>query len=61
MDKQCELLRIKDLLPMLGISRTRLYSWIEHGHFPRPFHVAPKVPRWRRSTVEAWLASREAA
>ena len=54
-----ELLTVADVCRQLRVSRTRLYERIANGSIPRPFHLAPRCPRWRRETIERWIAARE--
>jgi len=52
-------IRVKELLKVLGIHRQTLYLWMKSGNFPRPIKLAPKCIGWRESTVEKWLQDRE--
>lgn len=54
-----QLLRMRDVCELLGVKRDRIYKLVAAGHFPRPIHVSPRAPRWRRETIESWLAERE--
>ena len=49
------ILRIQDVLDMLGISRACLTKWRSQGHFPQPMQIGPRLVGWRASTVEAWI------
>ena len=46
---------------MLSLSRPTLWRLVKRGAFPRPLRLSPRRIGWRRSTIEAWLAEREAA
>ena len=54
-----ELLRLMDVCRLLKLSRSRLYAHVEAGRIPKPIHIAPRAPRWRRDVIESWLAERE--
>ena len=56
-----ELLRVIDIAAICNLSREQLHRRIARGDFPKPFYLAPKCPRWRRATIEAWLSELEAA
>lgn len=52
----------KDVLRMLGCSRTTLHNYRKRGVFPQPFTLVPGgTNRWRRSQVQHFIDSREAA
>ena len=54
-------LRIRDLVDAIGLSKARIYEMVAAGEFPRPIRLGPRAVGWRRSDVEAWLDSRPAA
>ncbi|HJK95818.1 MAG TPA: helix-turn-helix domain-containing protein [Polyangiaceae bacterium LLY-WYZ-14_1] len=54
------LLSPTQLAAYLGVGRTTVYDWMTAGKVPPPFYLSRKSPRWRRSTVDAWIAEREA-
>ena len=51
------LLTITDLSQMLGVPVDTLYGWRHRGLGPRGYRVGRHV-RYRRASVEAWLAER---
>lgn len=51
-------LRTKDVLNMLGISRTTLYAWMQGSDFPPSLKLGARVVGWRYTEIEAWIASR---
>lgn len=51
-------LRTKDVLNMLGISRTTLYAWMQEGSFPPNIKLGSRAVGWRAADIEAWLAKR---
>ena len=61
MEIKPELLRVADLCALLRLSRTQIYRKIAAGSLPPPFHLGPNTPRWRRATIDRWLAERERA
>ena len=56
-----ELLRVRDVAQILNLSRERVHRLVAKGTIPKPFYLAPRCPRWRRSAIERWLAERERA
>jgi prophage regulatory protein len=58
---QEEILRKPRVLEIVGIGNTSLYDLLKRGEFPRPIRLGVRAVGWRRSDVNAWLASRETA
>ena len=56
-----ELLRLNDILRLMGISRSELYRMMKSGEFPRPLKIGERAVAWRRSVYEDWISSRPAA
>ena len=58
-----ELLTVSEVGELLKLSRSRVYAHVAAGRIPKPIHIAPRTPRWRREEIESWierLAAREA-
>ena len=58
------ILRTRDVLPLVGVARTTLWSYVRDGFFPRPLRLGGPKSRavgWRRADVERWLSERPAA
>ena len=52
------ILRTRDVLALLGISRTTLWRRVQSGDFPAPVRLGGKGSRavgWRREDVERWM------
>jgi prophage regulatory protein len=56
-----ELLRKRDILQWLGVTADTLARWRRAGRFPQPLQIGPRVIRWRRSDIVAWLDTRPTA
>jgi prophage regulatory protein len=52
------LVRKRELLGSLKISRTSLERMMAAGTFPRPQKIGARAVAWRESDVEAWIAAR---
>ena len=55
------ILRLKEVLQRVGISRAQLYSLMGEGHFPRNFGLSGPGGRavgWLESDIDDWVASR---
>ena len=55
------LLTPAQVMTAIGVSRTHFHRMVERGEFPAPIRVSPKCPRWRRGTVETFIADRDEA
>ena len=56
-----ELLRLRDLLKVVPVSRSVIYDMMKAGEFPKPVKVGPRAVAWRMSDVRDWIDSRPAA
>lgn len=54
-----QLLKTHEVASLLGVDRTCIWCWYTTGKFPKPIKLG-RATRFRRSDVEAWIASRPA-
>lgn len=54
-----EIWRKPRVLAAIGLGKSWLHDAIKRGDFPAPLQLSARAVGWRRSDVEAWLASRE--
>ncbi len=52
------LLRLRDVLTVVGLSRAHVYHLVKNGLFPRPIALGSNCARWVQSEVQAWVADR---
>lgn len=52
-------MRLPEVLAVLGVSRTTLYRWTQDGTFPRPITLGPRLVGWPASEVEDWVKNRQ--
>ena len=52
------LLRLKEVVQMVGLSRTSIYRLVDSGDFPHPIRVGPRAVRWRLRDIEQWISER---
>ena len=57
MEEPDRLLRMEEILAMLGISESTLRRMIDEGRFPKPIYIAQRSPRWWRSEILKWIES----
>ena len=57
------LLTAAQVCELLRISKSCLYDWQNpespryRSDFPRPVRLGPNMVRWRKTDIEAWIAS----
>ena len=56
-DQMPELLTRGETARLLKVTPQTLRAWQEHGHGPRPIALSPKVVRYRRDDVAAFLTA----
>ncbi len=55
-----DLLRIQEVAMMLNLGESSVWRHVKNGDLPKPIKIGGTT-RWRRETLEAWIASQEAA
>ena len=56
MDVEVKILRMRDVLARVPVSKAKLYRMMSQGAFPRPVRLGG-VAVWRADDVEEWLKS----
>lgn len=51
------LLRLRQVLDRVGLSKATLYRKISAGEFPKPVSVGRISVRWRETDVGGWIAA----
>lgn len=51
------LLDVHQVCEMLGVSRSTLHVWTKRGFLPSPIRLGPKLLRWERESLQAWIRS----
>ncbi|MEQ1694347.1 MAG: AlpA family phage regulatory protein [Hyphomicrobiaceae bacterium] len=54
-----KLMRPKEVMELIGISRRTLYMWIKSEKFPRPRAISTRITGWPAGEVNDWLAAQE--
>jgi len=52
-----KLLKIKDVLMHVPVSRSQLYAMVAAGKFPRPIHLGGSGAFWIEDELVAWMDS----
>lgn len=58
-----KLLRLKDVMLVIGVSKSTIYDWMNprskrFSGFPAPIKISAKSVRWDLNEIEIWLANR---
>jgi Predicted transcriptional regulator len=53
--KDYRVLRLPEVLSLMGISRATFYRGVKSGKYPRPLHPSERVSAWPLEEIEALL------
>lgn len=54
-----KILRIKQVVERIGLSRTTVWRMVKRGQFPPPIALYGRNIGWRDATVTSWILERE--
>ena len=57
MKEEERLLNVKEVIKLIGVSRTTLHRMVVSHQFPQPIRVGQRATRWRLSEVLEWMSS----
>ena len=57
-DNQKRIIRLRQVLEQVGLSRATIYKMIGRSEFPRPVQIGRRSVGWLAEEVNAWLKSR---
>jgi prophage regulatory protein len=52
------LLRLKEVLLRVSLSRSSVYRLVAAGQFPSPVQLGPRSVAWKAAEIDAWIANR---
>ena len=52
------ILRMPDVVALVGVSRMTIIRWYQAGTFPRPVQLGVRSIGWHRDDVDHWLETR---
>lgn len=59
--KKNRLIRLPEVLEMVGCARTSIYVWQKTAGFPQPVRIGARAVAWRESDLLEWLENRPKA
>ncbi len=58
MTTEVRLIRLRELLGIVGLGKSRIYELIRSKEFPEPVRLTMKAVAWRSDAVQQWIAER---
>ena len=55
---RCRLMRLPEVLALVGVAKSTLHAWITAGLFPAQVQIGPRVVGWRSCEVDDWMSNR---
>lgn len=55
------LLRLPEVLALVGVSWRTLLRWEREGRFPKRYKIGPRVVAWKECEIQQWFAERDVA
>ena len=53
------LIRMRELIKILSMSRANIYLLMYKGKFPKNFKIGEQTAVWRLSVIEEWIKQKE--
>ena len=50
------LLRLKQVILKVGLSRSQIYKLIAKGSFPEQIKIGPKISAWSERKIDQWIS-----
>lgn len=57
-DDRTRLLRLKEVMDIVGMKRSTIYEHIQTSKFPRPINIGPRAVAWLNTDIQNWIAQR---
>jgi len=56
MNETKRLLRLKQVVLKVGLSRSQIYKLIAKGSFPEQIKIGPKISAWPEHAIDQWIS-----
>jgi prophage regulatory protein len=60
-DDRTRLLRLKQVIEIVGMKRSTIYERMSASSFPRPINLGPRAVAWLNTDIQNWIAERASA
>jgi prophage regulatory protein len=58
MATEVRLIRLRELLGIVGLGKSRVYELVRSNEFPEPVRLTMKAVAWRSDEIQQWIDSR---
>jgi prophage regulatory protein len=55
------IMRIREVMEMVGIGRATIYRLLSRGDFPKPLKLGERSIGWREDEIQSWIEGRDRA
>jgi len=55
---ETRLLRLPEVMRVVGLRRSAIYARVAQGTFPRPISIGARAVAWSSDAISAWVADR---
>ncbi len=49
------IIRLPEVIQIVGLSRSTIYKAISENNFPQPTKLSPRVIGWSEKTIQQWI------
>jgi len=53
--KNLQIIRLKELTKILGVSSTTIYRWMDSANFPKSIKLSARAVGWYEEDILEWL------
>lgn len=53
-----QIIRLRDVILLTGLSRSSIYAFVKSGTFPAPIKLSQRAIGWRQDAITNWVDSR---
>jgi len=57
-DQLVRLVRLPQVLALVGLSKTQIYRLMSAGQFPKPVQISSRSVAWRMAELASWIEGR---
>lgn len=54
-EENIELIRINEVIRIIPLSKSNIYSMIKTGAFPKPINIGGRSVAWNRKDIKQWI------
>lgn len=55
---EIQILRLREVVKRVGLSKPSIYRFLKDGLFPKPIRLGERAVGWPASEIDEWLANR---